>query len=246
MSAAKRKIRASGADTRPMRDEGDRFVAWRLDDTLATPGADLEEERMERALLAYAHRSATRVGAEWFAAEFARRDEEERVQIERAAEVADEPAPDPSREITLVDASVEDAVVGGAPTSLGLPPLQQPEPVEPDPTPQPVSITVEPPPPSTDLVPEPALQPAAFVGEPISEPPVLEVEPTPEPAIRHPHVPRPPAPQPTPEKKRRRHRKQVEVPTPSFVISAPEWARMSPGARRLYGLDAAPPAAATG
>jgi hypothetical protein len=27
------------------------------------------------------------------------------------------------------------------------------------------------------------------------------------------------------------------------VISAPEWARMSPGARRLYGLDAAPQAA---
>jgi len=230
-----------------MRDEGDRFVAWRLDETSVTPGADLEEERMERALLAYAQRSAARVGAEWFAAEFARRDEDERVQIERAAEAADVPAPDPAPEITLVDASVEDAVVGGAPTSLGLAPMPVPEPVEAEPRSQPIVVTIEPPPPSTDPVPEPALQPAAFVVEPITQPPTLEVEPTPEPAIRHPHVPRPPAPQPTTEtKRRRRHRRQQEVPTPSFVISAPEWARMSPGARRLYGLDAAPPAAATG
>src|SRR5215471_17539663 len=114
----RRKIPVPDADTRPMRDEGDRFVAWRLDDTAVTPEADLEEEWMERALLAYAHRSAARVGAEWFAAEFARRDEEERLQLERAtlelgADV--EPAPDPSPEMTLVDASVEDAVVGGAP-----------------------------------------------------------------------------------------------------------------------------------
>ena len=113
-----------------MRDEGDRFVAWRLDDTSVTPGADLEEERMERALFAYAHRSAARVGAEWFAAEFARRDEEERLEIERVAEAADEPAPGPSPEITLVDASVEDAVVGGAPTGLGLAPMPAPEIVE--------------------------------------------------------------------------------------------------------------------
>lgn len=229
-----------------MRDEGDRFVAWRLDDTSVTPGADLEEERMERALLAYAQRSAARVGAKWFAAEFARRDEDERVQIERAAEAADVPAPDPTPEITLVDASVEDAVVGGAPTSLGLAPMPASELVEAEPAPQPVVVTVESAPPPTDAVPEPALQPAVFGVEPPSLPPVLEVEPTPEPAIRHPHVPRPPAPPPASAKKRRRHRKQVEAPTPSFVISAPEWARMSPGARRLYGLDAAPPAAAAG
>src|SRR5262245_67086 len=93
--ARRRKIREPDADKGPMRDEGDRFVAWRLDDTPVSPGADLEEERMERALLAYAHRSAARVGAEWFAAEFARRDEEERVQLEREAaqRSADEPVP---------------------------------------------------------------------------------------------------------------------------------------------------------
>ena len=86
-----------------MRDEGDRFVAWRLDETSVTPGADLEEERMERALLAYAQRSAARVGAEWFAAEFARRDEDERVQIERAAEAADVPAPDPTPHASITE-----------------------------------------------------------------------------------------------------------------------------------------------
>jgi len=228
-----------------MRDEGDRFVAWRLDDTSVTPGADLEEERMERALLAYAQRSAARVGAEWFAAEFARRDEDERVQIERAAEAADVPAPDPTQEITLVDASVEDAVVGGAPTSLGLAPVPAPELIEAEPAPQPVILDVEPAPQPVRLDPEPALEPAASTIEPEPARGTLEVDPAPEP-IRHPHVPRPPAPQPALERKRRRHhRRQQEVSTP-FVISAPEWARMSPCARRLYGLDAAPPAATTG
>jgi hypothetical protein len=173
-----------------MRDEGDRFVAWRLDDASTTFGANLEDERMEHALLAYAQRSAARMGAEWFAAEFARRDEEERLQRERPVErreSGEPPAEAPSPEVTLIDASVEDIVVGGAPTSLGLEPIP---------------------------------------------------EPTPQPVIRHPHVPRPPQPEPAPKpKRRRRDRKQMEAPTPSFVISAPEWARMSPGARRLYGLE---------
>jgi hypothetical protein len=172
-----------------MRDEGDRFVAWRLSETPETFRVDLEDERMEHALLAYAQRSAARVGAEWFAAEFARREEDERLQREGAArsrETIDEPVPEPSPEVTLVDASVEDDVVGGAPAGIGIEPMPPPAP----------------------------------------------------PAMRHPHVPRPPAPEPAPEpKRRRRDRKRVEAPTPSPVISAPEWARMSPGARRLYGLD---------
>ena len=192
-----------------MRGEGDRFVdAWRLDAS-ATTGSGFEDEQVERALLAYAQRSAARVGAEWFAAEFARREEQERLDRERAemrSAIVHEPSPVALPEIELVDASVEDDVVGGAPTGLGIAPPPQPEP-EPEP-------------------PEP-------------EPP--------QPAMRHPHVPRPPAPEPTPEpKRRRRRRKAVQAPAPSFVISAPEWARMSPGARRLYGLDAAPPATGTG
>jgi hypothetical protein len=178
-----------------MRDEGDRFVAWRLDDAPATLGADLEDDRMEHALLAYAQRAAARVGAEWFAAEFARREEDERSQREGASgrrEAVDARVPDPSPEVTLIDASVEDDVVGGAPVGLG-------------------------------------------------------IEPIPQRAQRHPHVPRPPAPEPAPEsKRRRRDRKRVAASTPSPAISAPEWARMSPGARRLYGLDASPHTAATG
>jgi hypothetical protein len=130
------------------------------------------------------------VGAEWFAAEFARREEEERLQREgavRSRTSVDEPVPDSPPEGTLIDASVEDDVVGGAPAGLGIEPMPPPAP----------------------------------------------------PAKRHPHVPRPPAPEPAPERKRRRRdRKPVETSTRSPVISPPEWARMSPGARRLYGLDA--------
>ena len=184
---------------------------------------------MERALLAYAQQSAARVGAEWFAAEFARREELERLELEvaeRRRPIVDAPGLRSVPEIALVDASVEDQVVGGAPTSLGIappPPEQEPDP-DPEPAPQP------------PLDPEPPLKP---------EPP-LEPEPEPPPFMRHPHVPRPPSPEPAYESKRRRRRKTVQVPTPQFVISAPEWARMSPGARRLYGVDAAPPAAGIG
>jgi hypothetical protein len=178
-----------------MRDEGDRFVDWRLDDAPATLGADLEDDRIEHALLAYAQPSAARMGAEWFAAEFARREEDERLQRRGAAGprgTVDEPVPDSSPEFTLIDSSVEDDVVGGSPTGLG-------------------------------------------------------IEPLPQPAIRHPHVPRPPVPEPAPEpKRRRRDRKLVKASTPSPTISAPEWARMSPGARRLYGVDPPPHAAAAG
>jgi hypothetical protein len=224
-----------------MRDEGDRFVAWRLDDASATLGTDLEDERMERALLAYAHRSATRVGAEWFAAEFARREEEDRLLEADAAaqqETADEPIATPSPEMTLIDASVEDAVLGGAPMGLGLGPEPPPQSVTPEPMiPEPAALE-----PVADPVVEPA-RPEPAPVEPVAAESVTPEPIAPEPVMRHPHVPRPPAPEPTSQPKRRRgHRKQVEAPTPSFVISAPEWARMSPGARRLYGLDAAPPA----
>jgi hypothetical protein len=232
-----------------MRDEGDRFVAWRLDDALATPGTDVEEERMERALLAYAQRSAARVGAEWFAAEFARRDEEERVQESRGVErleALNESVPDPAPAITLIDASVENAVIGGAPTGLGLQraPQSAPLPVRPA-TPQ--AAPPEPSAPEPVAVEAVATQPGTSLPAAPEQAMALAVTPqaTPaQPTVRHPHVPRPPAPEPASGSKRRRRRRQrVEASAPSFVISAPEWARMSPGARRLYGLDASPHAA---
>jgi hypothetical protein len=63
------------------------------------------------------------------------------------------------------------------------------------------------------------------------------------PAMRHPHVPRPPAADPVEkaEPKRRWLGKRREPDAVrASVISAPEWARMSPGARRLYGLERSP------
>src|SRR6185312_16293806 len=175
--------------TRPMSGEGDRFVdAWRLGDAPetsgSTSGSGTQDEEIERALLSYAQRSAARVGAEWFAAEFARREELERQELEgaeRRLPIVDAPGLSSVTEIALVDASVEDQVVGGAPTSLGIAPPPPDE--EPEPEPQP---PLKPQPP---LEPQPPLQP-----EPPLEPqPPLEPEPEPEPppVMRHPHVPRP-------------------------------------------------------
>jgi hypothetical protein len=59
-------------------------------------------------------------------------------------------------------------------------------------------------------------------------------------AIRHPHVPRPPKPEPvsqTQPKRRWRDKRGQPEPERPARISAPDWARMSPGARRLYGFD---------
>jgi hypothetical protein len=59
-------------------------------------------------------------------------------------------------------------------------------------------------------------------------------------ALRHPHVPRPPKPEPVSEtqpKRRWRDKRGQPEPMRPARISAPDWARMSPGARRLYGFD---------
>jgi hypothetical protein len=86
---------------------------WQLSD--GSP-AQPEEPSIEMALLAYAQRSAAKAGAAWFEAEFARREQEE--QRERGQVRRLEPAVEPPSDI--VDASVEDSVVGGAPRGRGL------------------------------------------------------------------------------------------------------------------------------
>ena len=167
---------------------------WQMSDGSSALAASLDDIEVEHDLLAYAQRSAARAGAEWYAAEFRRRDEEE----QRAPEVrAGAPLPGPQVAATaiaedrgLVDASAEDQLVGGAPASLGFGP--------------PVTPTAEP---TT--------------------------------TVRHPHVPRPPSVEPDQETKRRRRKRDRASAAATLppAISAPEWARMSPGARRLYGFD---------
>jgi len=54
---------------------------WQMSDGSSALAASLDDVIVEDELLAYAQRSAARAGAEWYAAEFQRRDEEERRQI---------------------------------------------------------------------------------------------------------------------------------------------------------------------
>jgi hypothetical protein len=60
--------------------------------------------------------------------------------------------------------------------------------------------------------------------------------------VRHAHVPRPPAPEAEPDRRRRRRRRERDRPAPESAsfITAQEAARMSPGARRLYGIPDPP------
>ena len=97
-----------------MREQTDHIdEVWAMSDGSA-PQITEEDETDELDLLVDAQRSAARAGAAWYAAEFARREEEE--ERERAATPRWEPrALEPA-----VDASVEDDVVGGAPSGLGL------------------------------------------------------------------------------------------------------------------------------
>jgi len=154
------------------------------------PEADRVDEELEAALLAYAHREATRWGTERFAAEFERRDEEER-QLTGAGSPPyrypwepDEVAPPPSSVLSgLVDAAVQEQVIRADPSELDL--VEQPK-------------------------------------------------------IRHAHVPRPGPAEPEPPRRRRRRRRERVAPQPASVISEAEAARMSPAARRLYGLEPLP------
>jgi hypothetical protein len=86
-----------------------------------------EEERVETALLRYAQQAATKWGAERFASEFARREQEERwlraarSNSFRAPSPTDEAdVPEPTMLSGLVDAAVQERVVGPGGEELGL------------------------------------------------------------------------------------------------------------------------------
>ena len=165
---------------------------WQMSDGSSALAASLDDIGDDDGLLAYAQRSAARVGTAWYVEEFRRRDEEERGSEAKAHSAWSVPVAPVVADEGLVDASAEDQLVGGAPSSLGFA--------------SPLAPTVEP-----------------------------------ETAVRHPNVPRPPAVEPEQRSKRprwKRDRAPADEALPP-AISAPEWARMSPGARRLYGVDGA-------
>ena len=253
-----------------MREEAGRVDdPWLMSDGSAAIAEEDIDPTVELALLSYAQRSAARSGAEWFAAEFQRREDEE----QRQRELADwpDPAAATGQDVGLVDASVENDLIGGAPTGLGFgrPPLLEPIHEEPEPE-APVEVDVDPesepepepePEPEQDPEPkpEPEPEPAAVVTTiepeplPAPKPSVWDLPPLVSPttaaeeteSLRHPHVPRPPRVDVAPEPKKRWRRRDRDLHTPverAPFISAPEWARMSPGARKLYGLEERPPA----
>jgi hypothetical protein len=178
-----------------MRSDGADRVddVWQMSDGSSALAASLDDIVDDDGLLAYAQRSAARAGTAWYVEEFRRRDEEEQRGPEAKAHAAwPVPVAPVVADEGLVDASAEDQLVGGAPSSLGFA--------------SPLAPTVEP-----------------------------------ETPVRHPNVPRPPAAEPEQRSKRGR-RKRDRAPEDEALppaISAPEWARMSPGARRLYGVGGA-------
>ena len=146
-----------------------------------------EEDLVETALLRYAQKRATEWGADRFAAEFRRRDLEERwVEAARTNTTPYTPLEVSSSEPTAltgpVDASAQDLVV------------------------------------------ETATRDEWRLERPAH--------------VRHASVPRPPADEPEADRGRlgRRKRKQVTKGA-AWTIPAAEVARMSPAARRLYGLE---------
>ena len=196
------------------------------------------DEGLESALLSYKQRKAARWGAERFAAEFRRRDEAEAKHPVWTSDALTAP----------VEASVESQVVDGEPATF----REEPARIGFDETffvsapVLPLLGSVREP----ETLPEPLPEPVPIAPEIVVEP---EPEPEPEaapPPMRHPHVPRPPAPalERAPEPRRRAWRGKRGQPEPAraSVISAPEWARMSPGARRLYGLEEPPGARRAG
>jgi hypothetical protein len=221
------------------------------------------DEDLEAALLSYKQRRAAAWGAERFAAELRRRDEAEgHRQVWTSGAFA---AP---VEASVVNQVVEGepATFRPEPPRIGFDPSFLVTPLEPaiaQVVPDVVPEVVEDP-----LADVPGVEPVAHeefapVDEArIDEAPVEEIPVAPSVAVprflpdqawsagapskrlpaalRHPHVPRPPAADPMPHaepKRRWRGKRGRPEPVHASTISAPEWARMSPGARRLYGYD---------
>jgi hypothetical protein len=225
---------------------------------LTASGSDPGDDGLESALLAYAQRKAARWGAERFAAEFRRRDEMEETRPVWTSDALAAP----------VEASVEQQVVDGEPATFRPEPPRigfdvilvpaTPAPTIDDVTPEAeLPSTPEPTVLGEVAVEPPPVEPAPVESE--DEPPPVEQPPfEPDAAwsaasgaagkrvrmtLRHPHVPRPPAPEANPAIERRRGRRAKRgqpEPVRAPLISAPEWARMSPGARRLYGFEEPP------
>ena len=102
-------------------DEADRvedLPVW--PEELPLPSSDPGDESVDPfEAMAEAHREAARSGAEWFAAEFERRSLEDERQLERRRRaMIGGRRSDPG----LVDASVEEQLIGGAPRGLGFDP----------------------------------------------------------------------------------------------------------------------------
>jgi len=236
---------------------------------MSTPARGLDagaDDGLEQALLVYAQQKAARWGAERFAAEFRRRDEAEEKRpvwtseafsapVEASVEaqvVEGEPSafrPEPPRvgfDPTFVVSPDEPLVEEPQPEALpepesGLeeleaiveepePVVEEAEPAQEGPEPEPAPIRV----------PVPSFEPDAAWSAGSGPSGVRGRLPT---ALRHPHVPRPPAPDPAPgvrPKRRWRDRGGQLEPAGARVISGAEWARMSPGARRLYGYEDPP------
>ena len=146
-----------------------------------------EEELVETALLRYAQKRATEWGADRFAAEFRRRDLEER-WLEAARTNTTPYTP-------LEHARLEPAALSG-----------------------PVDASAQ------DQVVETSVRDEWRLERPAH--------------VRHASVPRPPADDPEADRGRLRRRKRERaVNPPAWTISPAEAARMSPAARRLYGLE---------
>jgi hypothetical protein len=249
-------VRTDGADR--VEDPWEQLLAPR------DPGADADvDEELEAALLSYKQQRAAAWGAERFAAELRRRDEAEgqrqvwtndafAAPVEASVEkhvVEGEPATfrpepprigfDPSFLVTPLEPAIAEVVPDVVPEVAeepvaGVPdvePVAHEEIVPVDEAPveevAPEQIPVAP----AVAVPRFAPDQVWSAGSPSKRIPA---------ALRHPHVPRPPTADPMPhaEPKRRWRGKRGEPePVHASTISAPEWARMSPGARRLYGFE---------
>ena len=252
-------VRTDGADRGG--DPWDELLALRTPEA----GPDVDEE-LEAALLAYKQQKAARWGAERFADELRRRDEAEEARPVWTGEALSPP----------VEASVEAQAVGGEPVTflaeprrIGFDPrfvIDREESVSP---PAPEAEPELEPELESELVPEPESEPIRE-QEPAREPKPMEpavqlprfvpdvawsagaragkLERLPA-ALRNPHVPRPPAPDPQPMARSRRRRGGKHAgpqPVPTPTITDAEWARMSPGARRLYGFEEPPSARRAG